>query len=45
MAKSRSTPHLASGLVDAHDPWTEELLIDNLGGRAFNALWVVEPTV
>jgi hypothetical protein len=31
--------------AEADDVWTEELLIDNLGRRAFNALWLVEPTV
>ena len=32
--------------AEANDVWTEDLLIDgSLGGRAFNALWVVEPAI
>jgi hypothetical protein len=32
--------------AEANDVWTEELLIDGIsGGRAFNALWVVEPAI
>jgi hypothetical protein len=31
---------------EADDVWTEELTIDDgLGGRAFNAVWVVEPAI
>ena len=31
---------------EADDVWTEELPIDDgLGGRAFNAVWVVEPAI